>query len=295
MPETGIVQVAHDDILGYEEMHRLVALLCGLGVRRVRITGGEPLLRRGVVDFLSRLGRIPSGPELLLTTNGLLLKDKLGALRNAGVRRINLSLDSLDRATYQRITRRDGLAEVLPLLDDVPAADMTLKVNMVALSGINDHEIPRFADLARQRNLQVRFIEPMPFDGGGPWTPFEGDRILERLADLPGFDEAVSTSEGVAECYRIEGWLGSFGIIRGHSRTFCSTCSRLRISADGGLRTCLYGDPVVDLRRLLRSGAPDQDVAEAIILAVSHRFIDGHEAEQEHQAGGHHSMASIGG
>jgi GTP 3',8-cyclase len=295
MPEDGIQLVGHDDVLSFEELHRLVALFCEQGVKRVRITGGEPLVRRGVIEFMARLSDLPSHPEILLTTNGVLLPGRLGDLYDAGVRRINLSLDSLDRDIYHQITRRDSLDRVLPLLDEIPAAGFELKVNLVVLPGINDHEIPAFAKLARDRRLQVRFIEPMPFAGGGTVTPFDGERILSCLTDDAEINFGPATHEGVADIYRAEGWAGSVGIIRGHTRTFCGTCSRLRIDTRGGLRTCLYGEAEADLRTLIRSNGSDTTILQAIRNAVARRFADGHETEHQRREINSDSMSSIGG
>jgi len=295
MPEDGIRLVDHDDVLSFEELHRLVALFCEQGVRKVRVTGGEPLVRRGVMDFLSGLSNLPSRPEVLLTTNGVLLQDHLQDLLDAGVRRINLSLDSLDHSVYQRITKRDALDKVLPLLDKIPAAGFELKVNMVVLPGVNDHEIPAFAKLARDHRLQARFIEPMPFAGGGTVTPFDGDRILACLTEDGEIPLGPVSRDGVAEVYQAEGWLGKVGIIRGHTRTFCGSCSRLRVDTRGGLRTCLYGEPKADLREIMRNGGSDAVMIQTIQNAVASRFVDGHETEDQRREINSDSMSSIGG
>ena len=297
MPEDGIRQVSHDDVLCYEEMLRLAALFCRLGATRIRITGGEPLVRKGLIPFLSRLGELPSRPEILLTTNGVLLGDRLDEVKRAGVRRVNLSLDSLDRETYRKISRRDRLASVLPLIDGIPAAGLGLKINMVVLPGINDHEIPAFAELARDRDLCVRFIEPMPFDGDGgrESTPFSGDRIVERLALAGPFEPAAGDRDGVAELYACAGWAGRVGVIRGHTRAFCGACSRLRLDARGRLLTCLYGSPAADLRSMILSGASDAALEDAVRRAVSRRHADGFAAERARSGRLCDSMSRIGG
>ncbi len=297
MPADGIALVDHDDVLRFEEMERLCRLLVTRGVRKIRITGGEPLVRRGVVDFMARLGALPGSPEILLTTNGVLLRGRLDDLRLAGVRRINLSLDSLDPATFETIARRDVLADVLPLLDEIPAAGLGLKVNVVVLPGVNDHELPDFVELTRDRDLTVRFIEPMPFDGTGllAGRSIDGDGILEILNSRVHLERAVGDPRGVDEIYAVEGWRGRVGLIRGHSRTFCATCSRLRIDAQGALRTCLYGAARVSLRTLIRTGATDDELIAAIGAAVAGRFDDGHAAARDRDDPAHQSMASIGG
>lgn len=295
MPEEGVERVGHGDVLRFEELLRLTALLVRHGVRKVRVTGGEPLVRRGVVEFLADLAALPGPPEVLLTTNGVLLGDCLDAVRDAGVRRINLSLDSLDRRTFERIARRDALGAVLPLLDAIPAAGLGLKVNMVVVPGVNEGEIPAFAALARERDLTVRFIEPMPFAGvaSAPFVPYPGDRILAVARTRHELIPVAGADHGVADLYTVPGWAGRVGVIRGHDRTFCRACSRLRIDARGGLRTCLYGAPTADLRGLVRSGADDELILSAVRAATALRFEDGHAAER-HRDGGE-SMASIGG
>lgn len=297
MPEEGIHQVSHDDILSFEEMQRCAALLCELGVNRIRVTGGEPLARKGLIPFLARLNELPSRPELLLTTNGILLRDRLPELYSAGVRRINLSIDSLDRETYKQITRRDHLDDVLPLLDSIPAAGFGLKVNVVILPSVNDHEIPDFAELIRDRDICIRFIEPMPFDGDGGKnaTPFDGDRIVERLLTKFPFKLLETEDGGVADLYACEGWRGRVGVIRGHTRTFCGSCSRLRIDTRGGLRTCLYGPAELDLRERIRSGVSDADMADEIRNVVGRRQTDGFAAEKARSGVQCESMSRIGG
>ncbi|MCP4145277.1 MAG: GTP 3',8-cyclase MoaA [bacterium] len=295
MPEEGVRQFKHDDILSFEELHRLVSIFCDLGVKRVRVTGGEPLVRHGVIEFLSRINQLPTHPEILLTTNGVLLQDCLSQIKAAGVNRINLSLDSLDRKTYQKISRRDSLNKVLPLLDSIPNAGMELKVNMVILPGINDHEIPDFARLSHNHALQVRFIEPMPFDGCGDVSPYDGDCILDKLSELGQLDSVAENGSRVAETYKVAGWQGTIGIIRGHKRTFCNSCNRLRIDAQGRFRNCLYGEPEASLKELVRKGESNQAIKNAICDAVGRKYEDGIEAERLRENKKCESMANIGG
>ncbi len=297
MPAEGIETVRHRDVPSLEDLHRLTALMVGLGVRKIRVTGGEPLVRKGVPAFMARLGRLPARPEILLTTNGVLLAGHLEELRAAGLRRVNLSIDTLDRETYRRITRRDELARVLPLLDAVPAAGLDLKINVVVMPGVNDGELGDFAALTRERDLTVRFIESMPFagtgDGAGPVT--DGDEILARLRADYALEAALGGASDVEELYTVPGHRGRVGIIRGHTRTFCGACNRLRLDARGRLRTCLYGDAAADLGRLLREGADGARLARAVRAAVSTRLPDGWIAERTFRGGGFESMAEIGG
>jgi len=292
MPAEGVASVGHDGVLRHEEMIRLAGLLCAHGVERIRVTGGEPLVRRGVVDLIGKLGALPTNPEVLLTTNGLILSEYLPDLMAAGLRRINLSLDSLDPVNWERITRRGGHARVLRAMDEIMAAGLGLKINVVVLPGVNDHELADFVALTRDRRMTVRFIEAMGFDGSGqPVATISGDEIVRRLGEVYDLLPQTRQPSAVADLYAIAGHVGQVGVICGHSRTFCSDCSRLRIDSQGSLRTCLYGIPAVDLKAMLRRGATDADVLAAIRGAVGRRFPNGQAAAAIRLD----SMANIGG
>jgi len=297
MPATGIKQVDHQDVLTLEEMQYLGAIFAQLGVRKIRITGGEPLVRKGVVELLAGLHSLPTAPEVLLTTNGLLLAENLDALHDAGVRRINLSLDSLDAANWHRITRRQGHERVLKAIDLVLAKGMGLKLNIVVLPGMNEHEVPDFVALTKDRDLSIRFIEPMPFDGAGKplAATISGAEILALIKPKFELQPLDNKPGAVDRLYAAAGHVGTVGIIEGHSRTFCASCRRLRLDARGRLRTCLYGKPQVDLRAMVRVGAAETEIINAIRSAVSRRLVDGIAAEQDSRIGGLESMASIGG
>ncbi len=296
MPSEGIKLVGHQDVLSIEEMQRLGAIFTDLGVRKIRITGGEPLLRKGAVDLIAGLRQLPSSPDVLLTTNGLLLDQNLDALQAAGVKRINLSLDSLDADNWRRITRRDGHDKVLRAMDRILEMGMGLKLNMVVLPGRNEHEIPDFVALTRDRDMSVRFIEPMPFDGAGkPLKAISGDEIMALIHPAYELQPLENPEGAVDKLFAVDGHKGNVGVIEGHSRTFCASCRRLRIDARGGLRTCLYGKSQVDLRAMLRAGCTDDEIVAAVRDAVSRRLEDGLAAEKDSKLGGLESMASIGG
>ncbi len=292
MPEEGLTHKGDDAPLGFPELLRLCAILCTAGVRRIRITGGEPLLRRGVPDFMRDVAALPQRPEILLTTNGVLLEDHLTELVAAGLKCVNLSLDSLDPDTWFRITRRRGFAKVRRTIDEVLAAGLNLKLNMVVLPGVNDHELEDFVALTRDLPLTVRFIEAMGFDGSGqPVQTMSGTEILERIGRTHQLEERARAHAAVASEYTVVGHKGRIGIIAGHNRTFCAECSRLRIDARGKLRTCLYGNPAVDLGPALREGAAAQKVLALVRQALDKRHPDGFAAA----ASSLQSMASIGG
>jgi len=297
MPAAGIDLAVHRDVLTLAEMFRLGTIFANLGVRKFRVTGGEPLVRKGVVELLAGLHQLPTAPEVLITTNGLLLAQNLDALQAAGLKRVNLSLDSLDRETWQKITRRQGHDIVLAAIEQILQRGLALKINVVVLPGWNDHEVPDFVALTRDRDLSIRFIEPMPFDGGG--KPLAATISGPEIRDLIGTRfalEPVANAEGaVDKLYTVPGHRGTVGIIEGHSRTFCGSCRRLRVDARGRLRTCLYGRPQVDLRAMVRAGATDDQLVTAIRAAVGRRLEDGIAAEQDSKLCGLESMASIGG
>jgi cyclic pyranopterin phosphate synthase len=296
MPAEGIAHSARAELLSFEELSRICGLLVGLGVRKIRITGGEPLLRRGLVDWLSRIAALPDVPELLITTNGTLLRENLDGLVRAGVRRINLSLDSLRPSTWATIARRGALSTVLDSIDLVLERGLGLKINVVVLPGLNDGELLDFAELTRERSITVRFIEPMPFSGGieERFVPMSGARIRARIESRHHLLPLPNDPSAVDRLYAIEGYRGRVGIIEGFSRTFCGRCSRLRIDPRGQLRTCLYGGPAADLREILRAGGTDEELRNLILRAVARRFVDGHAAAAANQ-GQFRSMARIGG
>lgn len=294
MPESGVAsEPGH--ALDFGELSRACSILIAGGIRKIRITGGEPLARRGVVEWMQSLTAGSGRPELLITTNGVLLQAALGGLVAAGVQRINLSLDTLDPATWLKITRREGFAAARGSIDAVLEAGLGLKVNVVVQPGVNDHEICDFVALTREHQLTVRFIEPMPFSGAETMTlePVTGSWILDRIARVFRLVELPRATGDVERAFRIDGHRGSVGIIEGNSRSFCGDCSRLRLNAKGELRTCLYGPPAADLRGAIRAGASDGELHDLVDRAISRRLADGREAEAARN--GAISMAEIGG
>jgi len=315
MPEEGVALHGRDELLTFEEIERLAALFVRLGIRRIRLTGGEPLVRKGLDELARRLGVLKrgSGPrldELLMTTNGLLLEPLLPALREAGLDGVNLSLDTLVPARFEELTRRTGLAETLAAIRAAArASGLRVKVNAVAMRGVNEDELAAMAALfAGELGLELRYIEYMPFDGNH-WSEsklLSAERIRALLAEKfllepLGLDQ---DGNGTAQIYalreRASGALlrGQVGIISSMSEPFCATCSRLRLTADGQFRWCLLDEGELDLRAALRTGATDADLI-ALIEAGLSRKAAGHAPAQsllETQArGGARSMIRIGG
>lgn len=297
MPAEGVTKMHRDEILTWEELHRLCRIFVELGVEKIRITGGEPFVRKGLLPFLVELSHLPDCPEIDITTNGTLLADHLDALKQIGVRRLNISLDTLNADTFYTITRRREFEKILQAINKADTLGFKVKINVVVIAGINDHEISDFVRFTRDRRWTVRFIEPMPFDGvGGRYKSLlSGDDILARLRGEFDIKPVSNGKLGVATLFRVPDFQGRIGIIYGYSRRFCDVCSRLRLSTRGELWTCLYSRPVLDLGALLRAGKSDGTIKRAIRGVVDQRLSDGFEAERAHQRSTFHSMATIGG
>jgi len=270
MPVQGISLVRHEDILRYEEIVRLVRIAIDLGFRKFRLTGGEPLVRKGVVELVERLAHLNEDISLAMTTNGVLLSETAHALKAAGLDRINVSLDTLDRAKYRRITGFDAFDQVMEGIREAKSVGFEpLKINVVAMRGINDDEIGDFVRLSKE-GMEVRFIELMPFRAEGwPDLYISGAEIREEIAKsfrLRRTDEG--TKAGPAKMYRAEDWPGRIGFIEPISSHFCEACNRMRLTADGFLKPCLLSDAEVDLKTPLRTGATDEDIAALFERAV---------------------------
>ena len=263
--------VPREELLSYEELLRVVAVCAAAGVAKVRLTGGEPLMRRGLIGFARSLSRIPGLEVLAMTSNGTMLRGAARELAGAGISRVNISLDTLDAAQYRRITRTDLLGKALAGIDAALEAGFErVKINSVIIRGFNEDQVVPLAALSERKPVEVRFIECMPLAGlpgdGLPVPAAEVETVLRgsfRLEELPGGDGALSSH------FRIEGHLGSVGLISPISSSFCHRCNRLRLTADGQLKPCLLGDGEVDLRAALRGGADDAELLRLIESAVA--------------------------
>ena len=301
MPEEGIHYLPKKELLTYEEMERLVRLLAGMGVNKVRITGGEPFVRRDLIHFLRKIAAINGIEEINITTNGVLTAPYVRELREIGIKSINLSLDTLDRERFRRITRRDEFERVMQTFHLLLDHGLHVKINAVVMEGQNTDDLIPLAELTRTYPVSMRFIEEMPFNGEGNHYPvlvWDHQKILATLqAHYPALHKIPDGPGSTSYNYAIPGHQGSVGIIAAFTRTFCGTCNRIRITAQGGLKTCLYDDGVLDLRRLLRSSVSDESVKEALLSVFSHRAKNGFEAEERRRF--HmpvfESMSTIGG
>ena len=300
MPEHGLEWLARDALLTYEEMLRLCRLLIGLGITKIRITGGDPFVRKDMLKFLQSLSAIKGLKEISITTNGVATNALIPKLAQLGIRSVNLSLDTLDRERFFQITRRDELPLVLETMHTMLQHDFKVKINAVILQGINDTDIVSLAELTQDLKVDVRFIEEMPFNGGdhAATPPFwDHLRILETLQTRwPNLKKITDEPHSTSLNYHQHGHLGNIGIIAAWTRSFCGSCNRIRITPQGMLKTCLYDHGVLHLRDEMRSGKSDAYLTEKLLDAFGKRHKDGWEAEKNSaHTGDATSMASIGG
>ncbi len=299
MPPEGIAWLPHADILRYEEIARVARIAVGLGVTGIRLTGGEPTVRAGLESLVRSLRAIGPELDLSLTTNALRLPELAPRLRAAGLGRVNVSLDTLDPARFRRIANRDALGQVLAGLAAARAAGLApIKVNAVVMRGINDDEIVPLARWARDEGFELRFIEWMPLDAQRSWSTeslVPAAAILERLgAALPLERLPGSTPTAPAERYRYLDGGGFVGVVASVTRPFCERCDRLRLTADGQVRTCLFAHAEHDLRTALRDGSDDERIA-ALLLEAAWRKEPGHLVLRPGFEPPARGMSSIGG
>ncbi len=301
MPEEGIKFVKKAELLSYEELLRIIRMLAKNGLRKVRITGGEPFLRKDLMYFLRELVAIQGIDKVAVTTNGTLTLPHLDELLDLGVRSFNLSIDSLDPQRFYDITRRDYFEQVWACYKAMRERDIDLRLNAVVMAEQNIEDIIPMVKLGEKHQVAVRFIEEMPFNGTGMhYDKLEWNyrKILAHIqARFPKINKLKDPKNSTSFNYQVEGFVGTFGIIPAFTRSFCGTCNRLRMTPQGMIKTCLYDDGVFNLRDLLRAGATDNELLTAIQQAINHRAKDGFEAEarRKGQASVSESMATIGG
>jgi len=273
MPEEGIPLIPHEAILTYEEILRIVRVFAAEGISKVRLTGGEPLVRKGIVDFVACLSKIEEIKDLSLTTNGILLKEFARDLKQAGLKRINISLDSMRKDRFCQITRKDEFERVWAGIEEALRVDLfPIKINMVAIQGINDDEIESFARLTLHLPLIIRYIEYMPSGNGEEWKASEILTIPQIKSRLESVSKLIPIPsdrwDGPAKRFRMEGAVGEIGLIGPISSHFCEDCNRLRLTPDGKIRTCLFSDEEIDVKELLRKGGSDRDLKERLLMAL---------------------------
>ncbi len=300
MPEEGLDWLSRSEVMTYEEMLHISSVLLKMGIEKIRITGGEPFVRKDFMPFLTRLSQLQGLQQLTLTTNGVLTAPFVPELKKIGVAAVNLSLDTLDPDRFLAITRRNVLPSVLETLDALLKHGIEVKINAVVMEGKNTADILPLVALTKEAPVSVRFIEEMPFNGaGGHSASLNWDhwRILEAIkAKYSNIQKVVDPPHSTSYNYRIPGHKGSVGIIAAYTRSFCGTCNRIRLTPQGDLKTCLYGNSMLNVKDLLRASVPEQGLQEALLGAISRKEKDGWEAEKNSTLYTlHASMATIGG
>lgn len=300
MPEEGIDWLSRQELMSYEEMLHISSVLVKMGVEKIRITGGEPFVRKDFMPFLTDLSRLQGLHQLTLTTNGVLTAPFVPELKKLGIPSINLSLDTLDRDRFFAITRRDEFANVMATMEELLKHDVEVKINAVVMEGKNTEDILPLVELTKELPVSVRFIEEMPFNGGSHHTSLTWDHVQimntvrEKYPDIIKLpDPPYSTSYN----YQIPGHKGSVGVIAAYTRSFCGSCNRIRLTPQGELKTCLYGASVLNVKDLMRAGTDTISLEAALHEAISKKEKDGWDAEKN--AAGlpilNASMATIGG
>lgn len=301
MPAHGIDIVDRKELLTYKEMYRITRVLSELGVNKVRLTGGEPFVRKDFVSFLEMLSFNDKLDEINITTNGALISKYISKLEELKIGTINLSIDSLSKDNFANITRRDVFDEVYETLEALEKSNLKLKLNVVVQSGVNTHEIIDFIELTKQKNVAVRFIEEMPFNGVGQRDTKEVwnyTKILDLInthyiETIPLESDKSSTSHN----FKVEGYQGTFGIIPAFTRTICNDCNRIRITATGMYKNCLFDEGVFNIRDFIRNGASNEDLKQLFLSIVKDKPKNGFiaEASRKNNKKISESMSTIGG
>ena len=286
MPEEGIESIPHDEILTYDEILRICEIVSELGIRKIKITGGEPLVRKDIVNLIRDIKNIDKIEQVTLTTNGILLHEMLDDLYDAGIDAINISLDTLNKDNFKKITRRDGLEKVLMSIDKAYDLGIRVKINCLAIRDFNLMELVEIASFAKDREIDVRFIELMPIGFGKKYTQIDNDEILSILESRFGTFEIVTEKRGngPAKYYRNQNMKGCIGFISAISHEFCESCNRIRLTSSGFLKLCLHYNKGIDLKGPIRNGISDEDLKKLIHdtiwnKPISHKF--GHASEEQ--------------
>ncbi len=295
MPEDGVQQIQSEEILSYEDFLKIVTAATKLGIKKVRITGGEPLVRKGILDFLEQLAAVPGVEEIALTTNGVLLSRYAQKLKAIGIERLNISIDSLVPENFAKITRCGNLQNVLDGITAADEAGMKIKLNVVAMRGVNDQEIVDFAAMSQTKPWSIRFIEYMPTIRDKEWRQYliTGKEILEKIESRFQLRPISSGCYcGPAKPYQIAGAKGTVGIITPMSEHFCNTCNRIRVTSDGQVKSCLFSDLAYDLKPYLSADdSTIYEVLQDVILNKPPR----HHMDSESTMPAPFTMAKVGG
>ncbi|HYC29710.1 MAG TPA: GTP 3',8-cyclase MoaA [Chitinophagaceae bacterium] len=297
MPAEGLDWLSRKEIMSYDEMLRLCSVLIEMGIKKIRITGGEPFVRKDMLHFLTQLSQLPGLQQLNITTNGVLTAPLMPRLKEIGIGSINLSLDTLDRRRFLAITRRDELDAVLRTLEAALKHGLPLKINAVVMDGKNIEDIVPLVTLTKELPVTVRFIEEMPFNGMGReqlGIAWDYRRILGLISKHFNIQKIQDPPASTSLNYSIPGHTGTVGVIPAYTRSFCGTCNRIRVTPDGSVKTCLYDVGALNIKDLLRMDYSNEQLKSALMQASRKKAATGREAEAR-AANSHPSMASIGG
>jgi len=299
MPTDGVRALGHDDVLSYEEILRVAKVATALGISKIRLTGGEPLIRKGLTGFIRQLAEINGIDDLSLTTNGTLLEPNAEELRDAGITRINVSLDSLRPGRFKELTRGGDLDRVMRGIEKAESLGFVpIKINMVPVRGINDDEIEDFARLTLEKPYHVRFIEFMPIGDRKFWDESKvvpTSEVMDRISKIGELEPVGQEGEkGPATLYGLPGAKGILGFISPVSNHFCGSCNRLRLTADGKLRPCLFAESEIDLKTPMRTGCDDEEIARLMVLALEVK-PEGHQLAEGVKKRYSRTMSRIGG
>ncbi|MET2986581.1 GTP 3',8-cyclase MoaA [Aureibaculum conchae] len=299
MPAHGIDIVDRKELLTFKEMYRITRVLSELGVNKVRLTGGEPFVRKDFVKFLEMLSFNDLLEEVNITTNGVLIASHIKELEALKVKTINLSIDSLDKENFAKITRRDVFEDVFKTLEALEDSSLKLKLNCVVQSGVNTHEIIDFIELSKNKNIAIRFIEEMPFNGTGQRTTQEVwnyNKILDKIKS--NYKEIIPVKSGkssTSQNFKVPDYSGTFGIIPAFTRTICGDCNRIRITSTGMFKNCLFDNGVFNVRDFIRQGASNDDLKQLFLKIVKEKPENGFVAEANRKKDVSESMSTIGG
>lgn len=285
MPEGGIELIPHEELLSLEELYRVVRIMEKLGIKKVRFTGGEPLVRKNLIKLIEDVGQLPGIEEIAMTTNGVLFADRAAELKKAGLTSVNISLDTLDRERFWAITGTDAASQVLDAIGKAVESGIKVKINCVPCRELNEEDIVELAGLSMENDVDVRYIELMPMGCGKDFHGIPTDEILARLEVKYGraTATAVRCGSGPARYYDFQNFKGKIGFISPMSHKFCSECNRVRLTAEGRLKLCLHYDTGIELKPLLRGGYSDEEIRDAIVEAVK-RKPKAHEFRRESEA-----------
>ena len=275
MPEAGVCTMAHEEVLSYEEIVRITRLMAALGIRHIRITGGEPLARMGCLDLIGKIHAVGGIETISMTTNGLMLRGRMEQAKAMGLTALNISLDTADPQTYRTMTRGGDVRDVLETIDQALACGLKVKINAVPVRGYNDEQLTDLAAMARTRPISVRFIELMPVGCGANLEPVSTGEVEKKIeaAFGPLLPDDSLHGYGPARYVRPEGFMGSIGFISPMSHEFCGACNRVRLTADGYLKLCLNHTAGLDLRAMMRGGADDATIEAAIRDSIEHKPV----------------------